>query len=203
MYPDQNQYSIDYLNQIATPQKKPGMGNKLFVIVMIVGVLLAAVIGVALLASASGGPTKDLTVLGVRLTNLQTVTNQAQKDIQSGTLQTANSNLSLFLSNTNREIQTPLANNSVDLKKVDKALAAAEATTELQAALTEARLMNQYDTVYASEMNYQLSLILALMNKIDNQTKSQSLKEFIADTKKNLLPIQQQIKDYTQSTTLD
>lgn len=203
MYPDQNQYSIDYLNQIAAPQKKPGVSNKIFAIIIIVGVLIAAFVGLAALTSASGGPKKDLTTLSLRLSNLQGVTTRAQQTIQSSKLQTANSNLSLFLSNTNRELQTPLANSKIDMKKVDKALVAEESLAPLDAKLVEAEMMVQYDTVYASELNYQLNMILAMMNKIDKQTKSKSLKSFIADTKKNLLPIQQQVQDYIKSTAID
>lgn len=203
MYPDQSQYSIDYLNQIAPQQKKPGIGNKVFVIIFLILGVLGVVIGALALMNSADTPKKDITTLGLRLQNLQKITSGAGKDISNGGLQVANSNLTLFLTNTNRELATPLTNNKIDLKKADKSLIASETalTTKITDGLTEARLNVRYDTTYAAEINYQLTLLSVLMKKIQTQTNSQSLKDFITKTQKDLTPIHDQIKAYITSTT--
>ena len=203
MYPDQSQYSIDYLNQIAPQQKKPGMANKMIVIIFLILGVLAVIIGALALVNSASTPQKDVTTLALRLQNLQAVTNGATKNISNGDLRVANSNLALFLTNTNREIATPLANNNVDPKKADKSLIKGETerTTKITEALTDALLNVRYDTTYAAQMNYELNLLVVLMKKIQSQTNSESLKSFIATTLKDLTPIHKQISDYVTSTT--
>lgn len=203
MYPDQSKYSIDYLNQIAAPDKKPGMNSKLFMIVLIVGVLVAAIFGIVLFSKAGAGPTDDLTRVAAGMKSLQGVSNGAQTKIQSGKLRTANSNLSLFLSNANRDITGPLESNNIILSKVDKSIIAAEAKTDMIATLEDARLSGIYDSRYAYEMKYQIDLLLVQLNKISSQTKSKSLKEFASTSSANLTPIREQFANYAQSSAID
>lgn len=204
MYPDQNQYSIDYLNQIAAPEKKPGLSSKLFMIIVIGGVLLAAIVGILLISKAGGtSPTTDLTSLAARLSSLQKVSSKAQTSIQSGKLQTVNSTLSLALTGANRDIATPLKNNNVIMEKADKTLVAAESLEVVSKKLEDARLNVKYDSVYSSEMKYQLDLTISLMDKIYKQTKSESLKTYLKTTADNMIPIRQQFIDYIKSATID
>ena len=200
MYPDQNQnqqqYSVDYLNEIASKPQKPGMSSKLFLIIVGGGLLVAIVVGILALSGGGGGPKEQMQTLAARLQTLQTVSSDSQKTIRSGDLRSTNSNLAIFLANANRDIVTPLAANSIDIKKLDKELLAKESGEELKKTLEDARLNAIFDRTYAREMAFQLDTVAALMQEIYANTKSKSLKEFLLNTDKNLQPIKKQLTEF-------
>lgn len=202
MYPDQNQnpnqpqYSIDYLNEIAPPSQKPGMSSKLFLFVVGGGLLLAVAVGLMLMTSGGGGPKEQMQTLAARMLTLQTIASESQKTIKSGELRSTNSNLSILLANANRDIAEPLLNNDVDVKKLDKEIVAQENGEELKKTLEDARLNAVFDRTYAREMAYQLDTIAALMGDIHASTKSKSLKEFLINADKNFQPINKQFTDF-------
>lgn len=210
MYPDPNQnqpqypggpqpqpqYSIDYLNQIAPQQQKPGLSNKLFLLIVGGGVLLAAIVGLLMLTSNSNGPTQKMQRLAARLQTLEQISNKAQPFIKSGVLRGTNSNLGIFLTNANRDIAEPLKTNGVDVKKLNKDIAAKEKGDKLTQTLEDARLNATYDRTYAREMGYQLETTELLMEDIYDATKSKSLREFLVNTDDNLKPIRKQLTDF-------
>lgn len=195
--PSQSQYSIDYLNQIAPQEKKPGLSNKLFLFIAGGGLLLAIVVGILALSSSGTGPTQKMQTLAARLTTLQTISDKAQKNIKSGDLRSSNSSLTIFLTNANHDIVTPFKNNGVDIKKIDKKITTQEAGTDLIKKLDDARLNAIYDRTYASEMSYQLQTVAALMTDLYKNTKSKSLKDFLVTTDNNLTPIKEQFKTFS------
>lgn len=202
MYDDQTQYSIDYLNQIAPqPQRRPG-GQKWLIIGLILGVLAVVVIALTAFANMSGGPSRDLERLSARLTSLQTITDAAQPNITHGELRSSNSNLSIFLSNTNRDIVEPLENNGINPKKLDKALIESESYTDMVSTLEDARLNGVYDSVYVREMGLRLAELNALMGRIHSTTRSQSMKEFLVTSDTSLEAIRTQLKTIGESSTL-
>lgn len=203
MYPDQpptqQPYSIDYLNQIAPQQEKPGLSNKLFMAIIGGGLLLAIIVGIFIFTSGgSGGPTSKIQTLAARLEALKDVSDKAQKNIKSGTLRTTNSTLAIFLTNANRDITGPLASNSADTAAPDKTIAAtvAKDTEALTKKLEDARLNAIYDRIYAREMSYQLEVIAALMKDIYSTNNSKSLKDYLTATDANLAPIAKQLTDF-------
>jgi hypothetical protein len=196
--PNQNTYSIDYLNQIAPQEKKPGMSNKLFLFIAAGGLLLAIIAGIFILSGAgSAGPTQKMKTLSARLTGLQTISDKAQKNIKNGELRSANSSLTIFLTGANAAIVTPLSKNGIDVKKIDKAIIAKESGAALTKKLEDARLNAVYDRTYAREMGYQLDTIASLMKDILQSTNSASLKEFLIKTDTNLLPIKKEFKEFS------
>jgi hypothetical protein len=197
MNPDQNQYPVDYLNQIAPEAPKRGIGNRLFLGVIGGGLLLAIIVGIFLLASAGGGSTQKMQTLAARLATLEKIATDSQKTIKSGQLRSTNSNLGIFLTNANRDIAEPLANNDVDIKKLDSSITARENGEELKATLEDARLNAVFDQVYAREMAYQLQTVAALMKEIYDSTNSKSLKDFLIATDNNLRPINEQFTTFT------
>lgn len=202
MYPDQNQnpnqqqYSIDYLNEIAPQGPKPGMSNKIFLFAVGGGLLIAIAVGLMLLTSGGGGPKEQMQTLAARLQTLQTIAGESQKTIKSGELRSANSSLSILLANANRDIAEPLLNNGIDVKKLDKAILAEESGEELKKTLEDARLNAIFDRTYAREIAFQLDTIAALMGDVHASTKSKSLKEFLVNTDKNLQPIKKQMTEF-------
>lgn len=197
MNPEQNQYPIDYLNQIAPETPKPGMNNKFFFMLIGGGLLVAIIVGILALSSGgSNGPTQKMQMLAARMTTLQEISSSSQRTIKSGQLRTTNSTLGIFLTNANRDIADPLAKNSVDTKKIDKTILAKESGEKLKQTLEDARLNATFDRIYAREMSFQLDTVGALIKDIYNNTNSKSLKEFLETTDGNLQPIIKQLADF-------
>lgn len=201
MYPDNNPTPIDYLNQIAPQQQKPGLSKQslLIVIIGIVSILALAVGMVLFIGGRSSGPTTAMQTLAIRMQAMQKVADSSQKNIKSNALRGTNSNLKILLTNANRDIVAPLAKNNIDIKKLDKTLVAKEKTDTLSADLEEARLNGVYDDTYAREMSFQLTTLAILMEDIHTQTKSASTKAFLEVTDKNLQPIKKQLDEFNST----
>lgn len=200
-YPNtNNQYPIDYLNQIAPETKKPGPSNRWLVLIAIIGGVVALIVGVLMLLGSSAGPTDAAQRLTARLQTLQSVSEQSQKTIKSSNLRGINSNLNIFLTNTNRDIVTPLSNIDVDAKKLSKNVVAEEKGEKLTASLEDARLNAVYDNTYAREMSFQLATVVALMDEVYAKTNSTSMKKFLEDTIENLEPIKKQLDDFNSTS---
>jgi hypothetical protein len=199
--PPQPQYSIDYLNQIAPQQQKKGLSNRSFLMVAGGGALVAVIIGILMLTSSGSGPTKNMQTFAARVQALEKITGSAQKNITSNDLRGTNSNLTLFLTNTDHNMTTPLMNNSVDVKKLDKDIVAAEKGEALTAKLEDARLNAVFDRVYAREMSYQLTALETLMKSIYGNSKSKSMKDFLKTTDDSLTPIKKQFDTFDASSS--
>lgn len=197
MNPDQPQYSIDYLNQIAPQPKKPGISNKLFLLVIGGGILAVLIIGITMLTKSAGGPVQKMETLAARLATLQTISTKAQTDVKSNALRATNSSMTLLLTNANRDIVAPLKLNGVDAGNLDKTIMASEDGSALTQTLEDARLNAVYDRTYAREMAYQLETVTALMKEIYTSSNSTSLKTFLNNTNNNLLPITKQFADFS------
>ena len=197
MYP--NQLPPDYLNQIA-PQapKRPlfTFGIKQIIILGVALVVLVSIIA-GIVNAASSGKKAPLEQLSARLTATEAVAVDAQANLKSSKLRTLNSNLKLFMTNTNRDIAEPLLIAGVNTAKLDKKIVALEDTTELTDRLEDARLNGVYDRTYAREMAYQLGNTLTLMSQIYTSTRSESLKSFIQTAYDNLKPTQESFATFT------
>lgn len=196
MNPEQNQYPVDYLNQIAPEPQKKVISPKLM-IGLIGGIILIAIIAVIALSSGgAAGPVQKMQTLAARLETLQKISDKSQKSIKSGQLRGTNSNLMIFLTNTNRDLVDPLAKNGVDVKKIDKTIEAKEKGEELTQKLEDARLNAVFDRTYTREMTYQLDTVVALMEEIYNSSNSKSLKDFLVKTDDDLQPIKKQLSEF-------
>lgn len=197
MNPDQNQYSIDYLNEIAPQPKKVGIKDKFFLLIVGGGLILVIIIGLMLLSSSAAGPTQKMQTLAARMTTLQAIATKAQPTIKSGDLRSTNSNLTLFLTNANRDIVAPLMTNGVDVTKIDQKITLAENGATLSQTLENARLNAVYDRTYANEMDFQLETVVALLKEIYSSTGSKTLKTFLDNTNTNLQPIMKQLSNFS------
>jgi hypothetical protein len=202
MDPNQPQYSIDYLNNIAPAPQKPGINKRLLILVAGGGVILLIILGSIFAALLNGGGSGDkLQTLAARLQTLQTVAHDAQVNIKSNDLRTTNSSLDIYLTNANRDIATPLESRGVNPEKLDKSIVAREAGTELTDALEDARLNAVYDRTYAREMSYQLATVTALIADIDTSTNDSALKKYLETTRANLTPIEEQLANFIGSAS--
>ena len=196
MNPTQPDYSIDYLNQIA-PQapKKMGFSRMQYILIAVVGlvVVLTIIFGVVIASSNSTNPENQL---AARLIGTEKIVGDAQTQLKSSQLRTLNSNLKIYLTNTNRDIAAPLLKSGVNVAKLDKTVLASEAGADITTRLENARLNAVYDRTYAREISYQLGTIVALMRQVNTSTHSVSLKTFLNDAYKNLEPTQKQFAEF-------
>lgn len=199
--PSNGQYPIDYLNQIAPETKKSGPSNRLLVLVVIIGAVLALIVGAMMVLGSGNKPTNASQTLAARLQMLETVAEKSQKNIKSSTLRGINSNLNIFLASANRDIVTPLTNAGIDVKALDKSIVAQENGAKLTASLEDARLNADFDNTYAREMSFQLATVDALMDEIYSKTNSKTMKTFLVDTNDNLQPIKKQLDQFNNTSS--
>ncbi|MFZ3010025.1 MAG: hypothetical protein WA030_03355 [Candidatus Microsaccharimonas sp.] len=193
-----NPSSADYLNQIApqAPRRTPfKVGPKLFLMIGGVLVLLVIILSISV-NSIAAGQRRPLEKLAARLQSTETIVKDAQVNLKSSQLRSLNSELKLFMANTNRDLADPLKRAGVDITKLNAATVKSEATTELTDRLEDARLNAVYDRTYAREMAYKLDTIITLMEQIYDSTSSTSLKTFLETTYKNLEPTQKAFSDF-------
>jgi len=204
MNPDQQKQAldVDYLNNIAaSTAKKPILNRRRLVIG---GAILAVVvffITVLVVATLGGTPDQPLQRLAARLQTTEKIVTDAQGKLKSTELRTLNSNLKIFLTNTNRDITTQLTDQKINIAKLDKTIVTAEAGTDIVSRLEDARLNAVYDRAYARELSYQLERITNLIEQIKSSTSSQSLKTFLDNTSLNLQPTQKAFAEFNAANS--
>lgn len=196
MNPGQDQYPVDYLNQIAPAPPKQPMTNKTFFLLIGGGLLLAIIIGMLLLGSGGNNNPQRIMTLSARLQTLQSVAQDSQKNIKSGDLRSINSNLSIVLTDMNRDLATEMDTMGMDAGKIDGAIKTAEGGEELRAKLDDARLNAVFDRTYTVEMSYQLERTAALMQVIKNESDDQSLVAFIDGATADLQKLYKQLSEF-------
>lgn len=197
----QPQVPHDYLNQIAAPAPVKTM-NPFLLWGLIGGLLALAVIVLIAVSSASSGPSaSSLTAVAAKLSNLSVVSKNAQKNIQSSELRTLNSNLTLSLTNTNRDLAGPLTAKGIDLKdkKDESVVTAAKESEALSKRLENARLNAVYDRTYAREMLYSLRTLRSDMTVLYKQSRDKGLKATLSTTDDNLAPVIEGLSNFNGS----
>jgi len=184
-------YSVDYLNQIAPKAPKKQLFTRMHLIVagglsvLIIGII---VIGLVASGSSTSGPSQTL---AARLITTETIVGDSQANLKSTELRTLNSNLKIYLTNTNRDIVAPLTKTGVNASKIDPKILAKESGTVITDRLEDARLNAVFDRTYAREIAFQLEKIVVLMRQLYDSTNDASLKSFLEGAYTNLEPTQQ------------
>lgn len=201
MYPNEQpqNYSIDYLNQIAPQAPKKRFDPKMRLIAIILGIATIVTILLVIVNSFTGGSKADMQQLAARLATTEKLATDAQKNLKSSELRSLNGSLKILLTNTNRDIAEPLKNNGITVAKLDKTILAKENGADMIAALEDARLNATYDRTYAREMSYQLETIVLQMKELYASTSSSSLKTFLDTSYKNIQPVQKQFSELNAS----
>ncbi|MGK2896618.1 MAG: hypothetical protein ACSLEY_03400 [Candidatus Saccharimonadales bacterium] len=185
-------YPTDYLNQIAAPEKKPGINNRLLFILIGIAALIIGLFGFLMLSS-SVPKTADLQSLAVKMPGLQEIASDAQKKLKSSNLRSVNSSLILYFTNTNRDLQKVLVSSNIKLNKE----ASDASITKMEETLENARISDLFDKTYADEMKDQLSRIDILINSAYKKTNSKSIRAFLETTSKDLESFYNQLSDFS------
>lgn len=188
MYPEQPPatpqpptQSPDYLNQIApqAPKTLPfKFGPKLLIIVAAILVTLTIIVSVTVNVIV-GAQRQPLQQLAARLATTETIANDAQPNLKSSQLRSLNSNLKIYLTNTNRDIGPPLLSGGVNAAKLPDSVLKKESGDAIRTTLEDARLNAVFDRTYAREMTYVLGNTLALMIQIRASNSSADLRTFL------------------------
>lgn len=194
--------SMDYLNKIApvAPKSKMPFSKNQMILLGVLGGAIIIVMILAIALGGLGGTKKYETQLAARLIGTETIAADASTKLKSSSLRALNSNLKIYLTNTNQGIIEPLKKDGIDATKLDKSILSDEAGADITTRLEDARLNAVYDRTYAREMAYRLSTILTLMAKIENSTSNKTLKTFLTEAVTNLEPTQKQFADFNQTT---
>ena len=196
------QTPLDYLNQIA-PQapKKQGFGLNLKTVVIVAGGLLVLTLIIGIIAGLVGsGPATDWQRLSLRLATTEAIAEDSDALIKNSQLRSINSEIKLYITDTNRDLTTRLEAKKIDPEKASDTIIAAEANADMLDRLESGRLNAKYDRTYAREMTYQIGTILALYQKLNSSTNSAADKEFLANAYENLAPIQQRLTNFSASS---
>jgi len=197
MYPNNEKPTnpADYLNQIASQgPKKANFFQKQPILLASIG-LVILIVSFIIIGNLSSG-TGPLEQLAARLLATESTANDATAKLKSTQLRTINSNLKNFLTNTIRDITPIIADENIDIDKLDNKILSSESNADMLAVLEDARLNVTYDRTYAREMAYQLDNIIILMNQINKNTSNNTLKTFLSDRTINLEPIQKDFADF-------
>lgn len=195
------QTPLDYLNQIAPQQHKTSFfkWNLRTIILAAIGLVIIMIAIVAVISGINNSHKTPWQQLSARLAVTTTVANNSATIIKDSQLRSLNSSLKLYLTNTTRDMQTPLTNLGIDPKKIPDSITKQENSTGITERLEDARLNAKYDSTYAREMSYQLSTILSLYQKLYSSSTAQT-KATLTKAYDNLKPIQQNLADYNSST---
>ncbi len=193
---------LDYLNQIAPQQPKRRVIGTLRPLHYVIGgiiIVLGLVLIIGLVVRGTSNPTRDMQHLVARLQTTATIANNADKSIKDGQLSVVNSNLEIYLTNTNRDIAAPFKKAGVG-SKIPKDVISTENGNDLSARLEDARLNAVFDSTYAREMAYQLSSIMTLMKKVYQSTDNKDVKTFLETAYNNLQPTEQSFSSFKATT---
>lgn len=201
MNPPNGQTPLDYLNQIA-PQapKKPLFEFNLRTILIISAILVALVIIMSAVAGSIGSGKKEpWQRLNARLDSTAILADSAATNIKSSQLRSYNSDLRLYLTNTKRDLQSPLADLAIDTAKIPESVLLSESNETVAARLEDGRLNATYDSTYAREMSYLLTMLLMHLKDMYSSAGSEH-RPFLEQSYNNLTPIQKGIEEFSNTT---
>lgn len=197
-----NMSSTDYLDQIApkAPKKQPFTFNLRSILILSAAAVALIIVVIVLVNALVPNPRTPWQQLSLKLTAMEEITTSSSKVIKNSQLRSLNSDVKLYISNTQRDLKPAFVAQEVNTKKASAAVAQAELAIKNNAKknLEDARLNAIYDSTYSREMSYQLSTILALYQQLYAKSGPQT-KEALTTAYDNLLPTQKAIADFSAS----
>lgn len=206
MYPNnqnnpfnQQPTGIDYLNQISAPNPPASFDKKTKIIIAILALIGVLSLILIFMASQNSRPSMTPPKIAARVQKLLTVSKKYNNKLQSSKLQTVNSSLISVLTTANSAINEPLKDSGIDLKKQQKEITQLDPSTNLEKKLDDAVLNAQIDTIYAHEINVQLTDTINMMERLHKSTNVKSMKNYLERTTSDLNNIQKQVAEIIKS----
>ncbi len=200
----QSSYAEQFLDKINTTNVKPKtkfpkLTKPMLVLIGLGGLLILALIGLLVFARPQKVSSNDLNVaLLARVKAANSLSTEYYSKIRNSQLKTANANTQQALSgltNDMTEYSIEIANKAAaeaaketktKPKVVTKINVDAESTEEITKKLDEAVLAGTLDRNYRNEISHIVDQTLLLMNRLDQQTQDQKLKEIIKTNRENI-----------------
>lgn len=203
MNPNDYQYPVDYLNQIAPEPQKKGLEAKKLFLLGGLAIVVALIIFFVLGALSGGNTSRGLPNIPLRLETLQKISDDSQKNIKSSELRSINGSLSVLLTGSSTSIAAPLAKSGVDVKKIDSKLKENEKTysEQLAAKLDDARLNAVFDRTYAREMSFELAKLNADIKRAIATTRNTDLKNALTKVSGDSGDIKKQLDKFSATTS--
>lgn len=198
----QQEYSIDYLNQISGGYKPPSSGPSKIVLIIAGAVGVISLLIFAMLIFSSGPSAGDKAAdVYLRLQTLESLTSDNKKELRNNDLRSINSGLNLQLSNVISDMEEPLSSVNVNPKTLSKTRKSEETTykTTIQEGFDDAVLNVQLDSIYTREMSYQLATLRSMIQSTYRATNSKSLKEFLISADEQLAPFTDKLSAFSDS----
>ena len=201
--------SLEYLNQISTPVKSPvakpsllsGLNKKVILIALgIIAALIIAIIAVSYFSSRSTEIPElaPLNSLYLRIDNLSKTIDSYNDKIKSPALRSSGRSLAVILSNDKTELSSLLASDygeKVSALKLDSALS--KEIADYQASLEKARLNGLLDRTYASELAYQVSILLIYETSASEKTSNSKVKTFLSSSSESLETLKSDLEKFS------
>jgi len=197
----QQQLPHDYLDQIAPQaQKRSFVAGKtrLFLLIGIIAVIIVIILSVTVAGITSARKT-PWEKLAARLAATTEIAESSDGKIKNSQLRSTNSNVKISLTNTQRDLATPLLTAGVTVEKLSPNVVTAESSQAMLDRLEDARLNAKYDSTYAREMSYQLSNLLTLLTQLYSSSSNESNKAFLKTTYDNFAPVQKSLAEFSAS----
>lgn len=180
---------IDYLNQIAPPEKPAGFDKKSKIIV--IAMVIVGILGLSFIFFASQGTREQASpmTLIVKLQRLNKLSTKYNTKLRENEIQNINSSLIAVLLTANKSIGDI---SGIDLKKQEKEIQTKIDSEKIEKRLDDAYLNANLDESYAHAINTEIADILLTMKKL-NENSGEKMRQYIKKTAGDLVSIRKQL----------
>ncbi len=203
MNPQNGQTPLDYLNQISPEAPKPtrfGFHFNLKTVLLLGVIVIIVMIVLANISSAiSNARVEPWERFSARLATTGDIVDDSSSKIKNSQLRSLNSDLKLYITNTQRDLAVPLSNINVNPAQLPATITTEEAGTEMIDRLEDGRLNAKYDSTYAREMTYQTATLLSLIQQLYSISGTEATKEFLTTAYDNLVPTYKALSEFSAS----
>lgn len=199
------QYAVDYLGGIAPAAPNNTVSVAGFqltkkIIAIIVSGIVALIMALVVFFSTQtpqGPTTLNESSLYASFIDTADVTKDSSKNINDSQLRSLNGSFQTFLLNSATQMEEPLTKSGIDHTKLKTAAKKPPYHDDKMAAkLEDARLLDTYDRVYASEVSFKLQTMDATIQKIKKTNTRESMQSYLTETEKSLTVLQEALKKY-------
>ncbi len=176
-----NQFSVDYLNQIAPA---PVKSVNRFAIFGLVGAVLIAVAAAVIIFANSGPPDFSVQAKSIRarIATLQTVADSQQDHLKENAISEANSALSSSLTSMDTELTALMKAKGIKAtSSASKTISAPEKSyaEKLAKKLDDSYQRGTLDRTYTSQMTYELTSLRSKLKSMKNTANSKSVSTYV------------------------